>query len=141
MKKEYTLTAVISFLTLLSVAIILFMLMLPQQVQVLEGNVNKYDAITKSKYTFSSTKDVTSEALKKQYSINDEDMSKFRANSQYVAGNSDPFTPAESSETNTENKGNSTTNNSSNTTNLDKETEQKTTNSNGGVKNPASTGK
>lgn len=139
MKKTYILTFVISFLSLVSVAIILFMIMLPQQVQVLEGNVNKYDAITKSQYTFSSTKDINSEALKKQYSINDEDMSKFRANSQYVAGNSDPFTPSTSSETNTENS--NTTNNSSNTTNLDKETEQKTTNSNGGVKNPASTGK
>lgn len=137
MKKAYMLTFVISFLTLLSVGIILFMLMLPQQVQVFEGNVNKYDSITKSKYTFSSTKDITSESLKKQYSINDEDMNTFRRNSQYVAGNSDPFSPAETSETNT------TTNNNKNTSgaNSASEAEQKTTNSNDGKKNPASTGK
>lgn len=139
MKKTYMLTAVIASLSLLSVAIILFMLMLPQQVQVLEGNINKYDAITKSKYTFSSTKDINVDTLKRQYSINDEDMSAFKRNSQYVAGNSDPFTPSGSSETDTENKENSNT--TTNSTNLDKETEQKTTNSNGGVKNPASTGK
>lgn len=140
MKKAYMLTAVVSFLTLLSVAMIMFMLMLPQQVQVLEGNVNKYEAITKSKYTFSSTKDISSERLKKQYSINDEDMSTFRNNKQYVAGNSDPFKPQESSESeNGENSGTTSKNNT--TTNKDKETEQKITNSNGGVKNPASTGK
>ncbi len=138
MKKAYMLTFVISFLTLLSVGIILFMLMLPQQVQVFEGNVNKYDSITKSRYTFSSTKDITSESLKKQYSINDEDMNTFRRNSQYVAGNSDPFSPAESSEeqgtTTGGNKNSSTTNGAS-------EAEQRTTNSNDGKKNPESTGK
>ena len=134
MKKEYMLTFAISFLSLISVAIILFMLMLPQQVQVLEGNINKYDSITRSKYTFSSTKDISSEALRKQYSINDEDMNTFRRNSQYIAGNSDPFTPSENSETSADNKNTSATNN-------EKETEQRTTNSNDGKKNPASTGK
>ncbi len=134
MKKEYMLTFAISFLSLISVAIILFMLMLPQQVQVLEGNINKYDSITRSKYTFSSTKDISSEALRKQYSINDEDMNTFRRNSQYIAGNSDPFTPSENSETGADDKNTSATNN-------EKETEQRTTNSNDGKKNPASTGK
>lgn len=134
MKKEYMLTFAISFLSLISVAIILFMLMLPQQVQVLEGNINKYDSITRSKYTFSSTKDISSEALRKQYSINDEDMNTFRRNSQYIAGNSDPFTPSENSETSADDKNTSATNN-------EKETEQRTTNSNDGKKNPASTGK
>lgn len=134
MKKEYMLTFAISFLSLISVAIIVFMLMLPQQVQVLEGNINKYDSITRSKYTFSSTKDISSEALRKQYSINDEDMNTFRRNSQYIAGNSDPFTPSENSETSADDKNTSATNN-------EKETEQRTTNSNDGKKNPASTGK
>ena len=61
-------------------------------------------------------------------------MNTFRRNSQYIAGNSDPFTPSENSETSADDKNTSATNN-------EKETEQRITNSNDGKKNPASTGK
>ena len=43
MKKEYIITFSVSFLVIITVGIVLLMLMLPQQVQVIKGNINKYD--------------------------------------------------------------------------------------------------
>lgn len=129
------------------------MLMLPQQVQVVKGNINKYDSISKSEYTFESTKDITSDSLIKEYTITDEDMNKFKSTNQYKVGNSDPFSPSESSQNTTTSAGStgsnntttSSTNNStgastSNTTDA-AVTQEKITNSNGGVANPPSTSK
>ena len=136
MKKEFILTFSIAFLVIVTVFIILLMLVLPQQVQVLEGNINKYDTITKSKYTFESTKDISEDALTKQYTITSEDMNKFKSTSQYKAGNSDPFSP---SDTDTTTSGNSSSSN--NQTSGSNSAKDKTTNSNGGVANPPSTNK
>lgn len=135
MKKEYILTFSISFLVIVTVFVILLMLVLPQQVQVLEGNTNKYEAITKSNYTYESTKEISEDTLKKQYTITAEDMSRFKSTSQYKAGNSDPFSP---NATDVTTSGNTTSNkNTSGATS----TQDKITNSNGGVKNPPSTNK
>lgn len=137
MKKEYVLTFSISFLVIVTVFIILLMLVLPQQVQVLEGNINKYDTITKSEYTFESTKDISEESLKKQYTITAEDMSTFKSTNQYKAGNSDPFSPTATDVTNSGNTSTSGNNQTSGSTS----TQDKITNSNGGVANPPSINK
>lgn len=120
--------------------------MLPQQVQVVKGNINKYESITKSQYTFESTKDISSDSLVKQYTITDNDMNKFRSNNQYRPGNSDPFSPTASGTSS--NSGSNTTTSSSGSSSSsgsqasnDAVTQEKITNSNDGVANPPSTSK
>ena len=80
---------------MLTIAIIVFLLMLPKQSSAVKGTIKPYEQIQKTQYTFEATRDITSEPLKKQYSISSDDMSGFRYNNQYVPGNTDPF--AESS--------------------------------------------
>lgn len=140
MKKEYILTFSISTLVLVTICIIMLMIMLPQQVHIVEGNINEYKVISKSQYTFETTKDISSENLKKQYVVTNEDMTAFKNNNQYKAGNSDPFSPSTSSDsTNT----NTTNNNTQNSTDITTQTptKDKITNSNGGVENPPATNK
>ena len=148
MKKEYILTFSISVLVIATIFVILMMLMLPQQVQLLSGNINEYDSISKSKYTFESTKDVSSETLKRQYSVTSEDMNTFSNTRQYQAGNSDPFSASESSNTNGNGNSSSNSGSGSNSTGssnsagtISEETQQKITNSNNGVANPSTSGK
>lgn len=135
--KNYLLTFGICVLVMLTISIIVLMLMLPKQSSVAKGTIKSYDSISKSEYTFEATKAISSEPLKKQYSISADDMSGFKYNSQYKPGNTDPFsTSGGSSDKST---GNSTTN--TNTSETQKEAENKTTNSNGGVANPPATSK
>lgn len=135
--KNYLLTFGISVLVMLTISIIVLMLMLPKQSSVAKGTIKSYDSISKSEYTFEATKAISSEPLKKQYSISSDDMSGFKYNSQYKAGNTDPF--SELKDSNGETSDNSTTDN--NTTETQKEATNKTTNSNGGVANPPTTSK
>lgn len=143
MKKEYILTFSISLIAIIVVFVILLMIMLPQQVQVVQGNINKYESITKSKYTFESTKDISSDSLVKQYTITDNDMNTFRNNNQYRPGNSDPFSPTASgtSKTSSGNTTTSTSSSSDNQSSSDAVTQEKITNSNDGVENPPATSK
>lgn len=137
MKKEYILTFCISFLILLTIVVISLMILLPQQTTLLGNSVEQYSSIKKSDYTFKQTNGLSFDNLVKEYNITDEQISVFRNNGQYIAGNSDPFTAEGTSSLEQTNSGkNNTTTNNTNTS-----TQDKITNSNGGVKNPASTGK
>ena len=142
MKQEYIITFSISTLVFATICVIMLMLMLPQQVHIVEGNINEYEVISKSQYTFETTKDISSENLKKQYGINNEDMTAFKNNKQYKAGNSDPFSPSSSSDSTGTNTTNTNTNNQNSTdVTTQTTTQDKITNSNGGVKNPPATNK
>lgn len=136
--KNYLLTFGISVLVMITISIIVLMLMLPKQSSVAKGTIKSYDSISKSEYTFEATKAISSEPLKKQYSISSEDMSGYKYNSQYKTGNTDPF--SESGSSNSETSSNSTTTTTT-TSESQNEATNKTTNSNGGVENPPSTSK
>ena len=112
------------------------MLMLPKQSSVTKANVSNYEKISKSQYTFESTKNITSEPLKKQYSVTSDDMREYKSNNQYTTGNTDPFAPEDNASQN-----NSNTTKLVTTTQTKNEAINKTTNSNGGVANPPSTDK
>lgn len=138
--KNYLLTFGISVLVMLTISIIVLMLMLPKQSSVAKGTMKIYDSISKSEYTFEATKAISSEPLKKQYSISADDMSGFKYNTQYKTGNTDPFSESESS--NSETSSNSiTTTTTTTTSEKQNEATNKTTNSNGGVANPPATSK
>lgn len=128
MVKKYIVTFSISVLILFSVCIIMLMIMVPQQQTAINGSIQDYEQVNTSDYTFVQTKDISKDALVKEYTIDDADLSSFKRYNQYKAGNSDPFTPA-SDLTNASNNNNQ--NNTNNNTN----------NSNGGVPNPPSTNK
>lgn len=132
MKKEYILTFCISFLILATVVIISLMILLPQHATILENKVDEYLAIKKSDYTFRQTNSVSFDSLIKDYIITEEQIGYFRNQGQYVPGNSDPFTDKKSNNTSSNNSSNSSNNTS---------TQDKITNSNGGIQNPASTSK
>lgn len=129
MSKTYIITFSISVLVLFTLAAIALMLFIPQQVQIVEGSINNYETIKKSEYTFEQTKDISDDALTRQYNISSEDMEKFVTSKQYKPGNADPFTSKENGNT-----GNSGNNGNTNP-------DDKTTNGNGGIANPPSTNK
>lgn len=125
MKKDYIITFSISVIVLFTFAVILLMLMTPQENQSVSTAVKSYDTIDKSSYTYTQTKDISKDTLVKEYTINSDDINSFEKKSTYKPGNADPFTP--SSDANTA----ATQNNS----------QEDTTNSNGGTSNPPATGK
>ena len=99
-------------------------------------------------YTYTKTKDISKEALLKEYKISSNDIINFKNTKGYIPGNSDPFAREEetndgtSTGTNTSgNKNNSNGTNNSSTSNSAQEAKDKTTNSNGGIENPPSTSK
>lgn len=91
--KNYLLTVGISALGMIAILIILLMIFLPKQTMVSKGNVNNYEKIQNSEYTFEATKDISSESLTKQYTITGNDMDEFKQTNQYKPGNTDPFVP------------------------------------------------
>ena len=134
--KNHFITLGVSFLVTLAIFVVVFMLMLPKQSSVTKANVSNYEKISKSQYTFESTKNITSEPLKKQYSVTSDDMREYKSNNQYTTGNTDPFAPEDNASQN-----NSNTTKLVTTTQTKNEAINKTTNSNGGVANPPSTDK
>lgn len=133
MKKEYILTFCISFLIIATVVVISLMMLLPQQTTLTENVVEQYSSITKTDYSFKENNSLTFDSLVKEYTITSDQLTAFKRKNQYAVGNSDPFTAPTSNNTSS-NTG--TANSSGNTS-----TQDKITNSNGGVQNPASTGK
>ncbi len=156
MKKIYIITFSVSVIALCATAMITLMLMLPQSTGNIPLNMSEYTKVSRSEFTYEQTKNVSEEALHKEYDITAEQIQGFIDNKQYRTGNADPFTDKSSSSGNqtsnnnnnsnnngTSSNGNGSTNNgttSSNTTTSNIATE-KTTNSNGGVANPSSTNK
>lgn len=64
--------------------------MLPQGSQMTQ--IDSYRDIEKEEYTFQKTKDISNEALARQYNITGEDIQKFKEENQYRFGNNiDPF--------------------------------------------------
>lgn len=135
MSKSNWITFGISVVVLATIVVIALMILLPQQSVVLDASSIKYEGIKKSDYVYEQTKDITRDALVKEYTITSEQMDKFKDNKQYVSGNSDPFTPGGSSLNTTG------TNNSNSNTSVSDNTTDKITNSNGGTPNPPSTNK
>lgn len=137
MKKEYIITFCISFLVLSTVVVISLMILVPQQTTVIKNNLGEYTAIKKSDYSFEKTNSISFDDLDKNYQITADEMYEFKANKQFVPGNSDPFSAPSN---NTEDVGTGK-NPTANGEQSNSSTTDKITNSNGGVANPESTTK
>lgn len=148
MNKSFAVTFSISVIILAAASVIMLMLLLPKQLISLETSVENYTGVEKANYTYTKTKDISKEALLKEYKISSNDIINFKNKKGYIPGNSDPFARKEetndgtSTGTNTSgNKNNSNGTNNSSTSNSAQEANDKTTNSNGGIENPPSTSK
>lgn len=148
MNKSFAVTFSISVIILAAASVIMLMLLLPKQLISLETSVENYTGVEKANYTYTKTKDISKEALLKEYKISSNDIINFKNKKGYIPGNSDPFARKEetndgtSTGTNTSgNKNNSSGTNNSSTSSSAQEAKDKTTNSNGGIENPPSTSK
>ncbi|CCZ56650.1 unknown [Clostridium sp. CAG:1219] len=148
MNKSFAVTFSISVIILAAASVIMLMLLLPKQLISLETSVENYTGVEKANYTYTKTKDISKEALLKEYKISSNDIINFKNKKGYIPGNSDPFARKEetndgtSTGTNTSgNKNNSNGTNNSSTSSSAQEAKDKTTNSNGGIENPPSTSK
>lgn len=148
MNKSFAVTFSISVIILAAASVIMLMLLLPKQLISLETSVENYTGVEKANYTYTKTKDISKEALLKEYKISSNDIINFKNKKGYIPGNSDPFARKEetndgtSNGTNTSgNKNNSNGTNNSSTSSSAQEAKDKTTNSNGGIENPPSTSK
>lgn len=148
MNKSFAVTFSISVIILAAASVIMLMLLLPKQLISLETSVENYTGVEKANYTYTKTKDISKEALLKEYKISSNDIINFKNTKGYIPGNSDPFAREEetndgtSTGTNTSgNKNHSNGTNNSSTSNSAQEAKDKTTNSNGGIENPPSTSK
>ena len=139
MNKSFIVTFSISIIVFATAVVVSLMLLLPKQLVSLKTSVESYKSIEKSNYTYTKTKNISKEALLKEYKITSDDISSFKNSRKYVAGNSDPFyRQTTTNESNGNNNTNTGTGNNSNTTSAAIE---KTTNSKGGIPNPPSTSK
>lgn len=145
MNKPFVITFSICVIIFATTAVVMLMLLLPKQLVSLQTSVEAYQGIEKSNYTYVKTKDISKEALLKEYKVTNDNIDEFRRTYKYIAGNSDPFyryvENADNKEgnTNTNNNNNSSSNGGS--TSGSQIANDKTTNSNGGIKNPESTTK
>jgi adenine-specific DNA methylase len=125
MDSKYIITFSISVIVLFTIGIVMLMLMVPQQSTIITTDIDEYSKIIRSKYTFEKSKNISKESLIQEYDITSQDIQSFQKYRVYQPGNSDPFTP-ESDLNQTAQQNNSN---------------QQTTNSNGGTQNPPSPGK
>lgn len=125
MDSKYIVTFSISVIVIFTIGIVMLMLMVPQQTSIVSSDLSEYTKIVKSKYTFEQTKNITKELLTQVYDITPEDINNFQKYKEYTPGNSNPFTPEADLNKATE----------------EDNSEENTTNSNGGTQNPPSPGK
>ncbi len=89
MEKKYVSSFIFSITFILCFSVIIFMIMLPQSVNITK--VNSYIDIEKEDYTFKKTKDISDEALSYQYTVTGEDIENFKRTNEYKMGNENPF--------------------------------------------------
>ncbi len=139
--KKYVMIFSISFIVCIMAVIIALVFLLPQQYSTIISSINTYESVNKSDYSYTATKDIEENALVRNYIINSEQLQAFKNKYQYIAGNSDPFTPyVDESQINDDTSGNGSSNSNGNNNN-NTTTNNKITNSNGGIPNPPSTNK
>ena len=145
MNKPFIITFSVCVIIFATTAVVMLMLLLPKQLVSLQTSVETYKGIEKANYTYVKTKDISKEALLKEYKVTNDNIDEFRRTYKYISGNSDPFYRyVENAVNKEENSNNSSNNNASSnggSTSGSQTATDKTTNSNGGIKNPESTTK
>ncbi len=94
MDKKYILTFSISVLVLSCVVLLCLTFLTPQQTVNINSSLKEYNGINKNDYAYTQTKDINVDNLVTEYTITNNEISKFKGNYQYVPGNTNPFSPA-----------------------------------------------
>lgn len=94
MDKKYILTFSISVLVLSCVVLLCLTFLTPQQTVNINSSLKEYNGINKNDYVYTQTKDINVDNLVTEYTITNNEISKFKGNYQYVPGNTNPFSPA-----------------------------------------------
>lgn len=89
MNKKQVISFVTISLFIIAFSVILFLIMLPQSVNI--SSVDSYIDIDKQEYKFENTKDISDKSLSYQYNITGEDIENFKVTNRYKMGNLNPF--------------------------------------------------
>ncbi|MEG1363815.1 MAG: hypothetical protein RSC92_05250, partial [Clostridia bacterium] len=88
--KNYIITFSITTLVLATISAILLMIFIPQEKEILTSGSIKYDQVNKADFKFEKTKDINKDSLVKEYTVTSDELTNFRKQNQYIAGNYDP---------------------------------------------------
>ena len=126
-------------IVIISILLVALLILVPQSEPIVDANMDDYESIVESDYSYTQSKDISQEAMKETYSITTEDVKEGKAAKLYRQGNTDPFAESSSTTTNgaTTNNGNNQGSGSENsgTTNNGGSTNQGGTSGNGSSTN------
>lgn len=89
MNRKYIISFVTTSTFIIAFSIILFMVMLPQSINL--TSVDSYVDIDKEDFKFKETKNISQDALTHQYNVTSEDIQNFKNANEYKIGNQNPF--------------------------------------------------
>ena len=85
---------------IISIVLVALLILVPQSNPVTIDIYDDYKTLNKSEYTYTSSKDISEEAMKETYTITSEDINEGKASKIYKQGNTDPFAAASDGTTN-----------------------------------------
>lgn len=89
MNRKYIISFVTTSIFIIAFSVILFMIMLPQSVNL--TSVDSYVDVDKEDFKFRETKNIVEDALTHQYNVTSEDIQNFKNANEYKMGNQNPF--------------------------------------------------
>ena len=93
---------------IISIVLVALLILVPQGDPVKVDIYDDYRTLNKSDYTYTSSKDISQEAMKETYTITSEDIKEGKASKIYKQGNTDPFTAASDATGNAQTSGSGT---------------------------------
>ena len=76
---------------IISILLVALLILVPQSQPITNGNIDDYESISESEYSYTQSKDITEETMKETYSITSEDIKEGKASKVYKQGNTNPF--------------------------------------------------
>ena len=101
---------------IISIVLVALLILVPQGNPTTVDIYNDYNSLDKSEYTYTSSKDISEEAMKETYTITSEDIQEGKASKIYKQGNTDPFAEAVSEDNSQTSAGGFGTSGNGNTT-------------------------
>lgn len=125
-------------IVIISILLVALLILVPQSEPIVDADMDDYESIVQSDYSYTQSKDISQEAMKETYSVTTEDVKEGKAAKLYRQGNTDPFADSNSTDSGaTNNSGNTSQNGSS--TNAGGTTNSNTTTNQGGTSSNGST--
>lgn len=81
-------------IVIISIVLVALLILVPQSSPIAVDIYDDYNSLDKSDYTYTSSKDISEEAMKETYTITSEDIQEGKSSKIYKQGNTDPFADA-----------------------------------------------